>query len=102
MYGCTYKIRGKSYSYEELIKEIIKFNSLEFLEIDDILYSRSSGEILQKEVTKKLNELKTEAITEPNKSFNDGEPIISTNDAISMQQLIDHPEFRIKTGGPPP
>ena len=98
MKGCKYIIGDKEYSYQELINEIIKQNSSEFLEVDDILFSRSSGEVLQKEITEKLNQLKITAKSEPNTSYNDGEPIFSAANAISTQQLIDHPEFRIRTG----
>ena len=98
MGGCKYIIGNREYSYQELINEIIKQNSSEFLEADDILFSRSSGEVLQREITEKLNSLKVTAKTEPNTSYNDGEPIISATNAISTQQLIDHPEFKIRTG----
>jgi hypothetical protein len=46
MGGCKYIIGDREYSYQELINEIIKQNSSEFLEADDILFSRSSGEVL--------------------------------------------------------
>ena len=98
MGGCKYIIGNREYSYQELINEIIKQNSSEFLEADDILFSRSSGEVLQREITEKLNSLKVTAKTEPNTSYNDGEPVVSATNAISTQQLIDHPEFRIRTG----
>lgn len=98
MGGCKYIIGDREYSYQELINEIIKQNSSEFLEADDILFSRSSGEVLQREITEKLNSLKVTAKTEPNTSYNDGEPVVSATNAISTQQLIDHPEFRIRTG----
>lgn len=70
----------------------------EKLDIDDLVFSRASGEMLFKSTVEKIKDLKQESIlVKDNKTFIDGEPIISANDAISSQELIDSPEFKART-----
>lgn len=91
--GCNYFLRGskKAYTYKELI-DLLQ-NKPYITSVDDIVYSKSDSEILQDSIYQRLSELRKEGFIKDNMSYADGEPVISDNDSISTQELIDTPIF---------
>ena len=96
--SCTYKFANSEnnsvLSYKELTDYILKMIDSENLDIDDLVFSRTSGEILYNHTVDKLKTLKQESFkVKENSSFSDSEPSISSEGCISTQELIDSKEF---------
>lgn len=89
---CTYFIKGNdtAYTYKELIE---LFQRQDITDISDIVFSKSDAEITQDIIFQRLSELRREGFVKGNMSYADGEPVISDNDSISTQELIDTPSF---------
>lgn len=89
---CTYFIKGNdtAYTYKELIE---LFQRQDITDISDIVFSKSDAEITQDLIFQRLSELRREGFVKGNMSYADGEPVISDNDSISTQELIDTPSF---------
>lgn len=89
---CNYFLKGQdtAYTYKELIE---MFQRLGISDISDIVFSKSDAEITQDAIFKRLSELRKEGFVKGNMSYADGEPVISDNDSISTQELIDTPSF---------
>lgn len=89
---CTYFIKGNdtAYTYKELV-EIFQRQGI--TDISDIVFSKSDAEITQDAIFQRLSELRREGFVKGNMSYADGEPVISDNDSISTQELIDTPSF---------
>lgn len=89
---CTYFIKGNdtAYTYKELIE---LFQRQDITDISDIVFSKSDAEITQDLIFQRLSELRREGFVKDNMSYADGEPVISDNDSISTQELIDTPSF---------
>ena len=90
---CTYFLNGgnKAYTYKELI-DLLQLKPF-ITSVDDIVFSKSDAEITQDAIFQRLSELRKEGFVKGNMSYADGEPVISDNDSISTQELIDTPSF---------
>lgn len=92
--ACDYFLNGvsdKAFTYEELIRY---FQSKNMSDASDIVFSRGESQILQDEIFNLLSNLRKEGFIKDNIAYNDGEPIISDNESISGQELIDTAEFK--------
>lgn len=69
------------------------FQRLGISDVSDIVFSKSDAEITQDAIFQRLSELRKEGFVKGNMSYADGEPVISDNDSISTQELIDTPSF---------
>lgn len=89
---CNYFLKGQdtAYTYKELIE---MFQRLGISDVSDIVFSKSDAEITQDAIFQRLSELRKEGFVKGNMSYADGEPVISDNDSISTQELIDTPSF---------
>lgn len=89
---CNYFLKGQdtAYTYKELIE---MFQRLGVSDVSDIVFSKSDAEITQDAIFQRLSELRKEGFVKDNMSYADGEPVISDNDSISTQELIDTPSF---------
>lgn len=89
---CNYFLKGQdtAYTYKELIE---MFQRLGVSDVSDIVFSKSDAEITQDAIFQRLSELRREGFVKDNMSYADGEPVISDNDSISTQELIDTPSF---------
>lgn len=92
---CRYKIvndpSGKSYSYEELVKEVIKRDNIS--DSLDIVFSKDASQSLQDSIYSKIMSVRAQGFVKQNTSYIDGEPIISDDHSKSLQEFIDMPLF---------
>ena len=91
--GCEYFLKDQedtAYTYKRLVE---LFQSLGISEVSDIVFSRDDSEIRQNNTYNKLNSLRIQGFSKTNVSYLDGEPIISDNESISSQELIDSNSF---------
>lgn len=89
---CTYFLKGgdRAYTYKELVE---LFQRQGINDVSDIVFSKSEAEITQDNIFARLSELRREGFVKGNMSYVDGEPVISDNESISTQELIDTPTF---------
>ena len=93
MKGCKYQFKGsdKWISYSELIEEISKRPDIQ--SANDIVFSKSPGEILRDKIYNELQALKLESFNVGNATYDNGEPEIAATGTIGTQAFIDSPSF---------
>lgn len=108
--SCLYyfKLETKPYTYQELVEQFQTKSNVS--DITDLVCSKSNSNIEQDTIYKKLSDLRVEGFIKPTTqfingkavqtqmSYNDGEPVISDNESISCQELIDTSIFADRTG----
>lgn len=99
MSTCTYYLKGseRSYTYEELLEEIL-LRIQDGLQATDIVFSKSSPELYQRSIAEGIKNLSVEAKRKSYGSYIDGEPELEVDGAIGTQQFIDSHEFRERGG----
>ena len=91
---CKYYIKGdpneRAFTYMGLVTE---FQSRGLNNYSDIVYSKGENTLIQDQIYSKLSKLKKEGFVKGNMSYRDGEPVISDNESVSIQEFIDTDNF---------
>ena len=91
---CKYYIKGdpneRAFTYMGLVTE---FQGRGLNNYSDIVYSKGENTLIQDQIYSKLSKLKKEGFVKGNMSYRDGEPVISDNESVSIQEFIDTDNF---------
>lgn len=91
--NCTYFLKGSDvpHTYKDLVDKLQRKKYIN--DVTDLVLSKGEAETIQDTIYAKLQALRKEGFVKKGVSYIDGEPIISDNESINPQELIDTPTF---------